>query len=457
MKHFENHTNFYRMMLAITIPVAIQNFIIFSVSMMDTLMLGHVGSAQLSACAQANQPAFIFQLLVFGLASGGCVLTAQYWGKGDVEKVKSVIGIVLRIAICASILLTVCVLVFPRQIMLFYLNNKTQEDKYILSEAVKYLRIVGFSYFFFGISFAISGILRSVEIVKISVFASLVSCITNIFFNWVFIFGNLGAPTMGIRGAALGTLIARIFEFILIIVYVAVIDKKIKFSIKYIIKRDSVLIKDFLKYSFPVVANELAWGAAISMQAAILGKLSNQILAANSISMVLQQLATIVSMGIANAGAVIVGKRIGQGELQGAKKDGALLMNWSIVIGLIGMALVLFLRKPFVSLYSEVDVETKLLASKQMIITSVVVFLATLNSCSIVGVLRGAGDTKFAMKLEMITLWLIALPAGLISGFVIKAPILVTYAFLKIDELIKAFIAFARTKKEKAYRTVTRE
>lgn len=457
MKHFERHRSFYKMMIAITIPIAMQNLIIFSVSMMDTLMLGQVGSAQLSACAQANQPAFIFNLFVFGLASGGAVLTAQYWGKNNIERVNRVIGIVLRITIVISIILTILVILFPNQIMLFYLKNKTAEDKYILSEAVSYLRIVGLSYFFWGISLAFSCILRSVEIVKISVVASLISCVSNIFFNWIFIFGKFGIAPMGIKGAATGTLIARIIECIIICIYIFGFDKRISFNIKYIINKDTQLFKDYLKYSSPVVANELAWSAAISIQAAILGKLSNQILAANSISMVLQQLAMIISIGIANAGAVVIGKRIGQGDIQGARKDGALLMNWSIIIGSIGMIMVLLLRKPFASLYTKVDTATKLLAQDQMIIVAVIVLFATINCCSIVGVLRGAGDTKFAMKVEMIALWLIALPAGLICGFVIKAPILVTFSFLKIDEFIKSFIGFIRTKQAKAYRSVTRE
>ncbi len=455
--HIDRHRSFYRMMISITIPIALQNLIVFSVSMMDTLMLGHVGSAQLSACSQANQPAFIFQMLVFGLVGGGTVLTAQYWGKGDIQKVNTVIGIVLRVCIITSVLLTVIVLAFPDKIMHIYLKYETAEDIYIVNEAVSYLKIVGISYVFWGISLSFSGMLRSVEVVKISVIASLVSCITNVFFNWIFIFGNLGSQALGIRGAALGTLIARIVEFAIISSYVLFADKRLSFKLKYIFKRNKVLFGDFIKYSSPVVTNELMWALAISIQAAVLGKLSNTILAANSIAMVIQQLATIVAMGIASAGCVIVGKRIGEGNIERARKDGSILMNWSVVIGIFGMIMVILLRRPFISLYTQIDESTRQLALQQMIITSVIVFFQTVNVCSIVGVLRGAGDTKFAMMIEIIALWCLALPAGLISGFVIKAPILVTYALLKSDEFVKAFISFIRTKQKGAYRSVTRD
>lgn len=457
MNHFRERREFYRMLFSITLPIALQNLIIFSVSMADTLMLGQVGSAQLSACAQANQPAFVFQLLTFGLAGGGTVLTAQYWGKNNIEAVRKVIGIVVRIAMISSLLLTMVVLMFPEQLMSFYLKSETETDRYILSEAVNYLRIVGFSYFFWGITLVLTGIFRSVEVVKIAVFTSLMSCLINIFFNWVFIFGNLGSEALGIKGAAMGTLIARISECVMMVIYVLFIDKRVKFRVKYIFQSNKTLLRDFTKYSLPVVANELAWSCGMTIQAAILGKLSTDILAANSIATVLQQLATIVSFGVATSAAVIVGKKIGEGNVDGARKDGNLLMIWSAVIGIIGMVVVFILRKPFVSLYSAVEPSVQLLAQQQLIITSVLILFISLNTTSIVGILRGAGDTKFALWIELIALWIIAVPAGLIAGFVFKAPILVTYACLKIDEPIKVIVATIRTKQKKAYRSVTRE
>lgn len=456
MKNFVTKKSFYITVLSITLPIALQNLIAFGVSMTDTVMLGRLGDVQLSAAAQANQPGFVFQLFIFGLAGGGSVLCSQYWGKQNIEAVKRIIGIVLRVAIIVSVVLSIFVFSFPREIMMLYLKNDSLTDNLIISEAASYLKIIALSYLFFGISLSFSIVIRSVQIVIISLIVSIISFCINVFLNWVLIFGNLGAPEMGIRGASLATLIARITEFLVIFIYAFFLDKKLKFKIKYIVQRDKILISDFIKYSGPVVANELAWALGITIQAAILGKLSTQVLAANSIAMIMQQLVTILIFGVAQAASVLVGKQIGEGDLSGARSTGITVMIWSIILGAIGSISIFILRKPFISIYN-IQPEIQSLAEDLMIITSVLVFFVSVSCNSIVGVLRGAGDTKYAFRLEMSALWLVALPLGAIAGFVFDAPILITYAFLKIDEPIKSILAFIRTTKSNIYKSITRD
>ena len=329
-------------------------------------------------------------------------------------------------------------------------------DKLIISEAASFLKIVSLSLIFFGTSLAFAIIIRSVEIVKISVISSGISFFFNLFFNWVFIFGHLGSPALGIRGSALGTLIARIIEFLIIFIYALVFEKKLKFRLIYIFKRDKQLIKDFIKYSMPVAANEVAWACGITLQAAILGKLSSEILAANSIAMVLQQLATIIIFGVASAASIIVGKQIGEGDMDGARSSASTIMIWSVILGALGSLSILILRKPFVSIYN-IEPATRVLAENLLIITAIVVFFMSIAVNSLVGVLRGAGDTKFSFRLEMFTLWLIAVPLGAVAGLVFKVPILLTYMLLKIDEPIKAIVAYKRTTKKDTYKSVARE
>lgn len=444
------------MVLAITIPIALQNLIVFGVSMMDTIMLGRLGNIQLSASAQANQPGFVFQLFNFGLAGGGTVLAAQYWGKRDMEAIRRIFAIVIRFSAVVGILLSVLALMFPEEIMSFYIKKDTAEDMLILSEAVKYLKIIAYSYLFFGLSLCITFLFRSIEIVKISVVTSSISFCINVFLNWVFIFGNLGAPKMGISGAALATSIARGFECLVILFYLFVIDKKLKFRISYVFRRDKQLFRDYIRYSLPVVGNELLWSTGVTLQAAILGKLSSDILAANSIAMVLQQLATLITFGVSSAAAVLVGKRIGEGDVEGARSTASTIMIWSVILGLLGSVLIFVLRKPFVSIYN-IEPRIKLMAQNLLIITSVIVFFISISSNSIVGVLRGAGDTKFSFKLELIALWFVAIPLGFCAGYILKLPVLVAYAFLKIDEPIKSIIAYIRTTKAKTYKSVTRD
>lgn len=455
MKRFITDKSFYLTLITIALPIALQNLIVFGVSMTDTIMVGQLGQIQLSACAQANQPAFVFQLFIFGLAGGASVLAAQYWGKGNVDAINKIIAIVIRIVIISSIILTIVVVCFPEQIMQLYIKSETEVDRQVLSEAVDFLKIVALSYFFFGVSIAFSFILRSVEIVKISVFVSSISFFVNLFFNWVFIFGNIGAPALGIKGSAVATLIARIFEFVIMIIYVFLIDKKLCFKVKYLFSHNAKLFKDYLKYSLPVVTNEFAWALAISIQAAILGKLSTEILAANSIAMVLQQLAILVSFGVGSASAVIVGKKIGEGNIINARSAASTIMIWSLVFGVIGTISILLLRDPFINLY-KVDEKIKLLSHNLLAIVAIAVFFMSISVNSLVGVLRGAGDTKYCLKLEMIALWFISLPLGLLSGFIFKWPLLITYACLKIDEPIKAVISYIRTTKKSTYKSVTR-
>ncbi len=443
------------MIFIITFPIAIQNLISFGVSVMDTIMVGKLGDIPLAACAQATQPGFVYQLLIFGLSGGGAVLCSQYWGKNDLEAVRKIVGIVIRIAVVVALLLSAAAFIFTEEIMRLYLDVSSEDGMLILPEAVKYLKIISFSYFFFGVSMAMMTVLRSIEIVRISMLFSLISFAFNVFFNWVFIFGNLGAPKMGIRGAAMATLIARVTEFLCICVYVFFKDDRLRFRLKYIFIRDALLFKDFVKYSVPVLFNELAWGLGMTVQAAIIGRISKDFLAANAIVSQLQQLSMIVSFGVANAAMVVIGKKIGEGDKEGAKKAASIIMIWSAIFGIISMVLIFLARTPFVSLFNVSD-QTKLMAKNLLIITSIVILFVNVSCIGIVGVLRGAGDTRFSLYLELFTLWLLAVPLGVLSGLVFKAPVYLVYICLRIDEPVKATIAYFRTKRDKTYKTLTR-
>jgi len=442
-------------LLSIAIPIALQQLLFFGVAMTDTFMLGRLGEAQLAASAQANQPKFIFQLILFGLGGGGSVLSAQYWGKRDMEKVRLIIGIVLRIAIVCSLVFTAIVKIFPNHVIEFYLKNETQKDAYIISEAVEYIKIVSWGYFFFGFSMALQNILRSVEIVKIAIISSATAFVVNIILNRILIFGAFGIPAMGIKGAATATLTVHIIDFIITTVYVLRIDKKLCFKLKYIFRRDKLLSADFTRYSLPVLANEFMWGSGISMQAAILGQLNPDAVAANAIVGTLHNLATIVIFGGACAAAVVIGKQIGGGDMEGAKHSAFTIMVWSVILGVLGMLMMLSLRTWFISLFN-IGGDVREIAERLLVIIAFILMFVSVSAFGIVGVLRGAGDTKFSMLLEFASLWLVAIPLGAFLGFKLGAPILLVCAALKIDEPIKATIAFIRSTKDSTYKDITR-
>ncbi|MEA4973177.1 MAG: MATE family efflux transporter [Candidatus Metalachnospira sp.] len=447
--------NFYMSIFAIAIPIALQNLISLGTSMMDTVMLGRADGTGilLSASSLANQPFFILQVLTFGVASGSSVLCAQYWGKGDIKSIRDIFSFVLKIAIAIGIIFGIIVLTIPEKVMGLYSNNSE-----IIMRGAEYLRILGYAYFTFAISNTVISALRSIEVLRVSVISSLVSFFTNVFLNWVLIFGNLGAPRMGIKGAAIATLIARLLEFIIAMVYLLVIDKRLQFKLKDMLIHNKTLAGDVVKNGTPVVINEFMWSVATSVQAAILGHITYSAgnpVAANSIAGVIQQLSTVIILGVANAAAVLVGMAIGENNMKKAEERANALKRLSIVMGVIACAFILSVKSAFIGFY-DVPAETKVLANEIITVFAFITIFTSINMTLIMGTLRGAGDTKFCMKTEMTCLWLVAIPLAFIAAFVFQLPVPIVFLLMKLDEPSKAIICIIRMRGTKWLNSLTR-
>ena len=324
---------------------------------------------------------------------------------------------------------------------------------------VQYLRIIGYAYFTFAISNTLLSALRSIEVLRVSVVCSIVSFCTNVFLNWVLIFGNLGAPRLGIQGAAIATLIARLCEFVIAIVYVLVIDKRLKFRISDMFRHNKLLAGDVIKNGTPVVINELMWSLATSAQAAILGHITYSAgdpVAANSIAGVIQQLSTVIIMGVANAAAVMVGMAIGESNMAKAEERAKAFRNLSFIMGIAACTFILALKNVFIGFY-DIPVETKELASRIITVFAFITIGTSTNMTLIMGALRGAGDTKFCMRTEVICLWGLAIPLALVMAFIVKAPVPIVFFFMKIDEIVKAILCLIRMKGDKWLNSLTRE
>ena len=306
---------FYKGVLALVLPMALQNLINVAVTSADVIMLGTVGETVLSGSSLAGQIQFIMSLMLFGLTSGAAVLTAQYWGKGDTNTIEKVLGIAMRFSLCVCLFFTVLVLLIPRQLMMVFTNEEP-----VIAEGVKYLRIVALAYIPMGFTNVYLNIMRSVERVVISTVVYSISLVCNIVLNSIFIFGLLGSPAMGIEGAALGTLISRLVEVLIVFVYMHRINRMIRIRVKAIFTRNAVLFRDFLRYSIPVMLNELAWGAGVAMNSVVIGHMGSAAVAANSVAQTARQLSTVVAFGIANAAAIMIGKAIGAGNNQRAEE-----------------------------------------------------------------------------------------------------------------------------------------
>ncbi|MEG1060182.1 MAG: MATE family efflux transporter [Oscillospiraceae bacterium] len=443
--------NFYKNLAAIALPIALQNAIGFGVQMMDTIMVGSLGDTALSAANLAGQPYFIFMVFNFGLASGGSVLIAQYWGKGNVDVVRRVMGISIRyIAITAVLFSGVCYF-FPTQIMTLF-----SHEPEVIRLGAGYLRVFAFSFIFNGIAGCYMMSLRAVENVNLPTIVYSVSFFVNVFFNYAFIFGKFGMPELGVVGAAYGTVIARFSEFVIVLIYSSFIEKKILFKLRYLFRKEKELIPDYFRHSIPVVGSELIWSLGAVTQAAIIGRIGSTFVAANSIASVMQQLAMVFMFGLGNAAAVTMGKTVGEGRIGDAKKQGKTIVFMAMAVGVAACGVIFVIRNYAVMLYN-VTPEVKALAVEIMGVMAFLLALTSLEIVCISGVLRGGGDTKFAFAVDACCTWLIGVPMGLLAGFVWKLPVIWVYVCLRSDIPVRVLLCLTRIFGEKYIKNVTRD
>lgn len=443
---------FYKSLLAIAIPIALQNVISFGVQMLDTVMVGSLGDVPLSAVSLANQFFFVFMVFGFGIASGGAVLISQYWGKGNVDAVRRIMGISLRCIVIVSILFMLAGSAFPKEILRIF-----SKDEVVVAMGADYLKLVIFSYLFSGVASCYLNTLRGTENVKLSTFVYLVSFFVNGFFNYCFIFGKFGFPEMGAAGAAVGTIIARVSEFAIVMVYGNFIEKKVGFRIKHFFKTERELFPDFIRHSLPVIGSELIWSLGAVTQTAIIGNLSTSFVAANSISGVLQQLAMVMMFGIGNAAAVLMGKTVGAGEYEKAKKMGRTFLLLALGVGIISAGLILVLRNPMLSIYRDVTPETKALAFEIMGVMACLMVGTAVEITSIGGILRGSGDTNVAFAIDAGCTWGVGVTMGYLAGYVWHFPLILVFVCLRTDMLVRIVLCLIRILRGKYIKNVTRE
>ena len=441
---------FYKMVLALVIPMALQNLINVAVTSADVVMLAKVSDEALSGSSLAGQVQFVMMLFFFGITSGSAVLIAQYWGKGETRTIEKIMGIALRIAILVSLLFTIGVLVFTVPIM----SLLTKEEEIII-EGVKYLRIVAISYPLIAFTMVYLNTMRSIERVMISTVVYLISLVVNIILNAILIFGLFGAPALGIQGAAIATVTARLTEVLMVCVYAKKNNKVVRLRLKDLFIKDAILKEDFMKYASPVIANELLWGAAGAVNTIIIGHIATPVIAANAVAQVARQLATVVAFGIASAAAIIVGKTIGEKNDQLATQYANRFIKLSIYAGICGGLVILAIR-PVVLSYTSISLEAKGYLSAMMYVMSYFVVAQSLNATFVVGISRAGGDTKFGLYLDVLSMWGGSILLGVLATFVFKWPVTVIYILLMSDELIKIPFTLYRYKGMKWLNNVTR-
>lgn len=442
---------FYKTVFALVVPMALQNLINVGVTATDVIMLGKVGEKVLSGSSLAGQVQYIMVLFLFGLTSGATVLTAQYWGKGDTKTIEKILAMGIRAAVTVTVIFTIAALTVPELLMKIFTG-----DPLVIAEGVKYLRIVAFSYVLMGITQVYLYIMRSVERVVVATVVYLASLICNVILNAIFIFGLFGCPEMGIRGAALATLISRILELLLVFGYAKTMNRDILFRFTYFLHLDQRLVKDFFKYAIPVVLNEVMWGMGTAANTAVLGHMGSAAVAANSVAQVARQLATVVSFGLSSATAIYLGKTIGEKKLEHAKAYAKRFLILSVIMGAAGGALILA-ASPIAAQALVLTSAAKKYLQFMFFVMSYFVVAQAFNTTMVVGTFRSGGDTKFGLIMDMSTMWGCSILFGALAAFVFHASVPIVYVILMSDELIKIPITLWRYRSYKWLKDVTRD
>ena len=446
---FTKDKNFYKVFFRLMLVVALQNLVAYSVNMLDNMMLGSYDQNALSGAATVNQIFFVVNQLAIAIGNALIVMSSQYWGKKDTCAIRKLTGIVLA----AMIILVICS-AFPEQLLGLF---TTSPD--IIMEGQIYLKILKWTFVLFLISNLLISMLRSVETVQISFVVSVISLIVNGGINYTLIFGHFGFPEMGIKGAAIGTLTARSLEFLIVLFYVAKIDKKVRVFDGGLLRgtftaENRKLCRDFIKVSTPVILSGLVWAISVPMQTAILGHLSSDAIAANSVATTFFQYLKVIVVAIASASSVVIGKSIGQGDRNEVKAVGRTLSVIDISIGIILAIVLLILRKPLLSMYNLTE-EATILADHLMIVMSVVMVGMSYQMPVSVGVIQGGGDTKFQMYMNLISTWGIVMPLSFLAAFVWKLPVEWVVVAVQSDQLFKCVPVFLRFRSYKWIRKLT--
>ena len=444
------NASFSRNLLRLAVPIVLQNLVTTAVSSADVIMLGFVSQDARAAGSLASQIMFILNLVYSGISSGVIMLAAQYWGKQDTLTIERIMGIGMRISILISTVFFILAFFFPALLMRIFTN-----DMQLVSTGIPYLKIVSFSYLFMSISQVYLCTMRTIERVIFATAANASALLLNILLNAVFIFGLLGAPKMGIAGVALATTIARGIEFVICMLD-ALKFKTIRFRPSTIFERHKLLFADFMKYSLPAFGNEVSWGLAFSMYSVIMGHLGSDIVAANAVVVVARNLGTVACFGIANAGAILLGKSIGAGRMETVKADASKFCKITFISGMIGGIFIFLLRPLFMNM-ADLTATAQGYLNIMLFINMYYVLGQAMNTAVICGVFRSGGDSKWGFICDTIDMWGYAVPMGFFTAFVLKLPPMWVYFIICTDEFVKIPFVYKHYKSYTWLKNITRE
>lgn len=442
--------NFYNKIVKLVIPIVIQNLLSAAVNSADVIMLNYVGQSSISAVSLAANYANVLFMIYYGLGTGASMLSAQYWGKGDVAPIRVIEGIALRFSMVITLCFSAFALFAPNLMMNLFTN-----DTELIRIGASYLRVMSVTYLCWGVIEVYLAILRSIGRVTVCMVLNVMAFSLNIILNAVFIFGLFGAPKMGAAGVAIATALSRVIELIGCVI-VSAFSRDIKLKLGYMFLRSNLLFQDFLKLSLPALCNDIAWSVAFSMYSVILGHMGSDAVAANSLVVVVRNFGTVLCFGTASAGGILLGNVMGEGDMERARGYASKLMKLTIITGAVGGVLVL-IATPFVLHFAKLSETAMHYLKYMLLINTYYIMGAAVNTTLIAGVFRAGGDSRFGLICDVIDMWGYAVPLGFLAAFVFKLPVLWVYFLLCTDEFVKWPWVIRHYRSGKWLKNITRE
>ena len=450
MAVFTKDRSFYRSLVTLAVPISLQNLVTFAVSFADNVMIGSLGDDAISGVYIGGQLQSVLQMFVGGIEGAILILAAQYWGKKDTQSIRKVVSIGIKFALAVGLLSSLVAVLFPQWVIRAFTTEPG-----VIQEGAAYVQIVGFTYLFFSVSQVMIAAMRSVETARIGLYISCMALVINVCLNYVFIFGHFGFPAMGVRGAALATLVSRILEMCVGVGYVFFVDKKLRFGLKDLLHTDLQLLRDFISYGLPVIGGQVVWAINSLANTKILGYYSAGVIAAASITGMLHNLVYVWMNGMSSAVGIITGKTVGAGQYEKMKEYSKTVQMIFLFVGLISGAAVFLARDGFISLYNA-SPEAQAYSRQFINVISVTIIGTCYQAACLFGLVKSGGDISFVFKNDTIFVFLVVIPSSLLAMW-LGAPPWVVFACLKCDQILKCFVAIVKINRYNWMKNLTRD
>lgn len=442
--------SFYKQMVLLALPMVLQNLITFSVGLADNLMIGSLGDSAVSGVYLANQIQTVLQVITAGIEGGILLLSSQYWGKRDTESIRRVVSVGVLTAMSLGLLFSIVCTAAPVGVITVFTSEGST-----VREGAAYLGILCYSFFFFCITQSLIASMRSVESTRVGMYVSLFSLVTDICLNYILIFGKLGFPALGVRGAAIATLIARVSECIITVIYVRFIDRKLKMRFHHLLHIDRALAKDYFRYGLPVIAGQLVWGCNLAAGSKILGAISEPVITAAGLANTVNNMMYVCMNGFSGAVGILIGKKVGRGDVDDMPEYANAVQLLFTGLGILTGSFFALICDPFISLYDISAAAAEY--SRQFIHVLCFTSVGTCYECAcLFGLVKSGGDVSFVLKNDAVSIFLVVLPLSVV-GLLLGWEPWIIFLCLKSDQIFKCVVAFFKIRRYNWMKNLTKD